>query len=327
VVEAAVDRIGRLAGGEVLKGQAIAPDGELKRGSFAVVGPMALFVSEDCAVAGLVGSGGAPTPVKIRGGLGGTMLRRARELVTTGRGELPIAPATGMPGTLRMPGEILARGGPLTIPVLLLGLVSLSVGAGSVPRWRWMRPWSATQIEGAFREVNQRGVHAGSVYARRMGGPVGEMFDAALCHIEQPKRFVEAIMAERVLATRMRLNRLLPVIGLCGSAAPLFGLLGTIVGMIGAFRASACADVCDTRALSAGISDALLVTELGLIVAISSLLLHALLTRRAASLVQNMEMAASVFLNRLPDREEHRAMGHDVRPAGEEAWHAQVSVA
>jgi biopolymer transport protein ExbB len=55
----------------------------------------------------------------------------------------------------------------------------------------------------------------------------------------------------------------------------------------------------DAKSLSSGISEALITTEFGLIVAIPSLLLHAFLARRARSIVDEMEKAAIAFLNRM----------------------------
>jgi biopolymer transport protein ExbB len=55
----------------------------------------------------------------------------------------------------------------------------------------------------------------------------------------------------------------------------------------------------DPKTLSSGISEALITTEYGLIVAIPSLLLHAFLSRRARRVLDEMEQAAIAFLNQL----------------------------
>jgi len=67
------------------------------------------------------------------------------------------------------------------------------------------------------------------------------------------------------------LNRRLPFIGALVAVAPLLGLLGTVVGMISTFNVITTSGAGDPKALSAGISMALLTTEAGLVVAIPGL--------------------------------------------------------
>ena len=55
----------------------------------------------------------------------------------------------------------------------------------------------------------------------------------------------------------------------------------------------------DPKTLSSGISEALITTEYGLIIAIPSLLLHAFLSRRARRILDEMEQSAVAFLNQL----------------------------
>ena len=79
-------------------------------------------------------------------------------------------------------------------------------------------------------------------------------------------------------------------------AAPLLGLLGTVVGMIETFAHITVFGQGDPKALSSGISKALVTTELGLIVAIVTLLLHALFARVIKSRLGSMEQVAFDFV-------------------------------
>ena len=54
VIETGIDRLEQLMGGYVVKGEAVAPDGELKQGSFALAGPLAWFIADDDTLAGAV---------------------------------------------------------------------------------------------------------------------------------------------------------------------------------------------------------------------------------------------------------------------------------
>jgi len=58
----------------------------------------------------------------------------------------------------------------------------------------------------------------------------------------------------------------------------------------------------DAKSLSTGISEALITTEFGLIVAIPSLIFHALLSRKAKGVISSMERTSIGFINGMPSR-------------------------
>ena len=84
---------------------------------------------------------------------------------------------------------------------------------------------------------------------------------------------------------------------LTAAAAPLLGLLGTVTGMIKTFTLITIFGTGDAKSLSSGISEALVTTELGLIVAIPSLILHGLLSRMAKQKIANLEQISVSFIN------------------------------
>lgn len=319
VLEGALDRIKRVAGGEVFQGTALGPKGEVKNGSFALVGPVAVFASEDGAVAGLVGQKPGSKEPNVVDVKAGAFAKTIRDLVTSGQGEMPMDPKRGDTFKLAETGETLVgqiiRGGPTMAPILVLAACAMVV---ATIKWLQManaRGVSQEQLLTFFQDVNTRGVRAGLTHAKLLGGHVGEMLHAGLCHIGEPKELVEAIMLEKVLAARLKLNGLLPIVAICASAAPLLGLLGTVAGMIHTFKMVAIAGTGAATMLSGGIAEALVTTEYGLIVAIPSLLAHAFLSRKAAGLIQDMEKVAIAFLNRIPGGGESEESWRGARPA------------
>lgn len=86
-----------------------------------------------------------------------------------------------------------------------------------------------------------------------------------------------------------RFKRLLPTLAVFATAAPLFGLLGTVAGMIETFESMALFGAGDPKLVSAGISLALVATELGLVVAIPILLLHSWLHSSSNRLIHVLE--------------------------------------
>jgi biopolymer transport protein ExbB len=89
----------------------------------------------------------------------------------------------------------------------------------------------------------------------------------------------------------------LPFIAISATSAPLLGLLGTVTGIMNTFTLMTVFGTGDVKTLSSGISEALITTEYGLIVAIPSLLIHSFLSRKAKSITDEMDKAAIVFGN------------------------------
>ncbi len=92
-----------------------------------------------------------------------------------------------------------------------------------------------------------------------------------------------------------------------GSTAPFIGLFGTVIGIIVAFQGIAAAGGGGIEAVSGGISEALIVTAIGLAVAIISVLIFNFLSTRFDKLDTAMQHAAGELLDHLE--------AHDGRPA------------
>ncbi len=107
------------------------------------------------------------------------------------------------------------------------------------------------------------------------------------------------ILQECALLLRPRVGRSLALIGILASVAPLLGLLGTVSGMIATFDVISLFGTGNARALSSGISVALVTTQSGLLVAIPGLLLSAALERRAAKLELRLDETTAVLLRQI----------------------------
>jgi len=125
------------------------------------------------------------------------------------------------------------------------------------------------------------------------------MLAAGIEHLKEPRELIEEVMYETVITTRQKLQGLLPFISVCAASAPLLGLLGTVTGIINTFKLITVFGSGDVKTLSSGISEALITTEFGLIVAIPSLLMHAFLSRKARGVVGQMETVAIALLNQI----------------------------
>lgn len=129
------------------------------------------------------------------------------------------------------------------------------------------------------------------------GWPVLRMLKAGLGARGQSREILESVLQEAILRELPGIQRGIAVLAVLGAVAPLLGLLGTVTGMIDTFRIITLFGTSDPKLMSGGISEALVTTELGLVVAIPIMLMHTLLARRSDHLIGDLEEKAVQLTN------------------------------
>jgi len=100
-------------------------------------------------------------------------------------------------------------------------------------------------------------------------------------------------------SSRAYVTRFLPILNTVGNVSPLLGLLGTIMGMIIAFESIASSGTGDPRVVANGISQALITTATGLIIAIPAIVFYRYLGHKADAQRSSIEVYAISFSNTL----------------------------
>lgn len=137
----------------------------------------------------------------------------------------------------------------------------------------------ANDLDGAIRLCNGAG-HAALPRVIKAG------LQRASRSEEQIQNAIDAASLEII----PRLERRLPYLALIANVATLFGLLGTITGLIRSFGAIALADPAQRQAiLGKGISEAMNATAFGLITAIFTMVAHGVLTNKAHKITSEID--------------------------------------
>jgi len=381
-----LERLHDALGGTKFKGTAVDESGLVENGTFMLMGPVAVFRSEDGQDIGTVEQIlGSLEPAIVKFGLPEDELAAAK-LISDSSGLFPLDPTLGNAHKIEQTRETflehVKKGGPVMYPIFVLAGTSLLVAlfkwmslaflrkptdkkinsllqavargdetaakeqTAAINRFqpRLTRDWILGALSGAMIGAALNFVVRldllpsfasyvefpyslwvfailGSVIGaflefilRRIfsSSPVGKMLKAGVEHIKEPRELIEEVMYEKVLSTRLKLQRFLPFIAISAASAPLLGLLGTVTGIINTFKLITVFGSGDVKTLSGGISEALITTEFGLIVAIPSLLLHAFLSRRARRVVNEMEKAAVSFVNQVSKTQSKETKHSDV---------------
>lgn len=149
----------------------------------------------------------------------------------------------------------------------------------------------------------------GAAYEKAMAatetarGPVAAVLREALRNRGRERAFIGETVSLEASRELKRLNRNLHVIELSGRIAPLLGLLGTVLGMVEAFRnVSGAKGSVDPSVLAGGIWEALLTTVAGLCVAIPAIVIHHLFEDKVKTIAFQMKHMATEAIALLEDK-------------------------
>ena len=118
------------------------------------------------------------------------------------------------------------------------------------------------------------------------GNPLGRIINVYRENEGVDSETLQLKIDEAILKEQPSINRFIGFIKIISMVAPLLGLLGTVIGMIVTFQAITLFGTGDPKTMAGGISQALITTVLGLVVAIPTVLLHYFVNSRAQGIMQ-----------------------------------------
>ena len=300
LIDKSIDQLEDALGGTRFDGRAVS-DGIVKQGTFVLLGPTALFRSGDGLDIGMVEEQMLSQEPAVVSFTAPEDREAAAQLVLGTGGSFPLDPTLGnaqkVENLQESWWEHVQKGGVVMIPMFVLAAAALLVVLFKWLSMMFVRRPSRKQVTRLLDYIDGSDYASAVEQAETLRGPAGKMLLAGAQHLGEPRELVEEVMYEKVLSTRLKLQSWLPFVAICATSAPLLGLLGTVTGIMNTFSLMTEFGTGDPKTLSSGISEALITTEHGLIVAIPSLLLHAFLSRKARGIIDDMEKTAVQFMN------------------------------
>jgi biopolymer transport protein ExbB len=158
-----------------------------------------------------------------------------------------------------------------------------------------------------------RGLYLSAVYLRirrqmqdlqqpSTGNPLGRVLSAVEGVSLDEEELLQLKLDEAVLAEMPALERGNGVIKLLAATSPLLGLLGTVTGMILTFQAISLFGTGDPKLMAGGISQALVTTVLGLVVAIPLLFSHSVIAYMSRAMIQRLDEQCAGVLARTAEQ-------------------------
>jgi len=200
--------------------------------------------------------------------------------------------------------DILRSGGIIGYIIVAFGVVALLM---VLARALFLRRASHASVGvlAAVRPAISRGdINQAMDISREYDGATSRVVRATVRNLDRDREHLEDIVSESILHESDHLDRFGTTILVLAAVSPLMGLLGTVTGMIATFDVITEFGTGDPKMLSGGISEALVTTELGLVVAIPAVLLGNLLSGWAERIKNDMELGALHLINVFKEKQE-----------------------
>lgn len=199
--------------------------------------------------------------------------------------------------------EIISQGGPLMYFIIALSVIGLAVVLERLYYFFTVERGDNEKLKYELLELIRHGdINSAKKICVSYDNSVAKVLERILDSydpVNGDRNKLEEKVREVALSQIPALERFMWLLGITAQVSPLLGLLGTVTGMIKAFNAIASKGVGDPQVLAGGISEALITTVAGLVVAIPAFIMYNFFNNKIDKTVNEMERAASEFLNEL----------------------------
>ncbi|HZH01847.1 MAG TPA: MotA/TolQ/ExbB proton channel family protein [Flavisolibacter sp.] len=197
--------------------------------------------------------------------------------------------------------ELLTLGGWLMLPLALLFIITIYVFVE-----RLMAVRKASQIEGNFMNIIRDHIVNGNVSAARSftkntNNPVARIIDKGIQRLGKPIDSIEKSMENVGKLELYNLERNLGILSLIAGIAPMFGFLGTIIGMFQLFYSLAATGEFTIQSMANGIYTKMVTSATGLIIGLLAYIAHNYLTTLVDKTANKMEASSAEFIDILQE--------------------------
>jgi len=184
--------------------------------------------------------------------------------------------------------SIIFKGGIVMVPLPACSLISLALTIERVIFW--MKLTSREAVQEMLGRVQAEEFEDALKVGKDTQNPIARVLAAGLAHRNPaPGKAMEAAAQAQIPVLKSRLAALDTIITL----APLLGLLGTVVGMIGSFDIMSEVGMGQPHAVTGGVAEALIATATGLLIAILTLIPYNYFSSRVEKEMDAMEHFSS----------------------------------
>jgi biopolymer transport protein ExbB len=195
--------------------------------------------------------------------------------------------------------EIVQAGGWAMWPIIGCSVVAVAITLERLWTLQERRVLPASVADHVWELVQQNQLDPKQIQQVHQSSPLGQVLAAGLAYRHASRDVLKEFVEDTGRHAVHDLERYLSTLGTIAAISPLLGLLGTVFGMIRSFTAITTEGVANPAVLAGGISEALVATAAGLMVAVPSLIAYRYLRGRVDGLVVKIEKESIRFIEAL----------------------------
>lgn len=188
--------------------------------------------------------------------------------------------------------ELIKAGGWAMVPIILASVLALAITFERLWTLRRSRIAPPDLLAQVWKWIKNNHLDSSRLKEIREGSPLGEIFAAGLVNSKHGREIMKESIEEAAGRVIHEMERYLTLLGTISVISPLLGLLGTVFGIIQTFMSITSHGNADPSMLASGISQALVTTAGGLVVAIPALVMHRHFMRHITTISVEMEQQA-----------------------------------
>jgi biopolymer transport protein ExbB len=188
--------------------------------------------------------------------------------------------------------ELVTAGGWLMVPIIACSIIAFAIIIERLWTLRVKRVIPRRLVSQVWDQAKERKLDIERLQELRAGSPLGRILAAGLLNRDASREIMKESIEDTGRHVVHELERYINTLGTIAAISPLLGLLGTVIGMIQVFSTITTAGVGNPAALAGGISQALITTAAGMVVAIPSLMAYRYFRGKVDMLVIRMEQQA-----------------------------------
>ena len=210
--------------------------------------------------------------------------------------------------------EIVIAGGWVMVPIVLCSVMAAAIILERLWTLQPRRVVPKDLSREVWDWVSSNQLTQQHIQELRSNSPLGQILAAGLVNRQHDRAVMKEAVEDAGRHVVHELERYLNTLGSIATVSPLLGLLGSVTGMIRTFSALASGVGGDPAALAGGISEALITTAAGLMIAIPALVGYRYLRGRIDTLVVQMEKETIAFLDALDRKQMIDTLGRSANP-------------
>lgn len=199
--------------------------------------------------------------------------------------------------------QIVTAGGLLMLPIIVCSIIALAIIVERFMTLREGKVLPANLVADVWRLASTKQLTEEKVREYQQASPLGRVIAAGLLNRHKDRDAMKEAIEEVGSQVAHELERYLNALGTIAAITPLLGLLGTVVGMIKVFTNITTVGVGNPAQLAGGISQALITTASGLVIAIPALIFYRYFRGKVDGLVVGMEKESLKLVDVLQKRQ------------------------